>query len=65
MSLHATLIHLAHARLDRADALLAACGATIAVLEAYSYAAHAFKLARVPSWATLATERAERVLEVL
>ena len=64
-TLHATLVRLAHERLDKADALLAAQGATWAVIEAYAFAAHAFTLARVQWWAPIATLRAERCVELL
>ena len=64
-SMHATLVSIAHKRLDRADAMLASQGATWAVIEAYAYTAHAFKLARVWWWAALATQRAERCTGLL
>lgn len=64
-TLHARLVELAHERLNRADEALAAQGVTWAVIEAYAYTAHAFKLARIHWWAAVATQRAERCVELL
>lgn len=62
---HASLVDIAHKRLDRADSLLALYGATELVLEAYRATVRAFCYAQVPWWAQVAAQRAQRTLELL
>ncbi len=64
-ALHATLVDIAHKRLDRADQMLRERGACADVLEAYAYTVQAFRWAGLQLWALVATERAERTLALL